>query len=414
MSQEQQVTAPEHEPDAKAVLNGGLGGQATRGKQVVFVLACLGLLGGLGWYFLADNPPAAQQKEAPPTSTYAQEGRQRRSAVGKTFSYAQEKPSERKTFDSPPDEPATATAAPSNSTPETASESHTPTDTPPPPGGEKKTHSVVQRRVFLDRSSSSLSSSQGKGGNSQGGLGLVPKTPATAQGGVFDVYAQQQAASGVGLLAEGGGGSLGAQLAPTQTDSHVAARLFNRDYLLAKGAYIDCVLNTSLNSTVPGMTKCTLTRDVYSDNGATLLLERGSEVTGEYRSNLTQGQARLFVLWDRIKTPHGVVVNLGSPGTDSLGGGGVPGYVETHFWQRFGGAMMLSLIDDVAAYAANRNNSNNNFESSSETAQSMAAEALKNTINIPPTFYKNQGERVGIFIARDLDFSRVYQLQVQQ
>lgn len=105
MSQEQQVSAPEHEPDAKTVLNGGRGGQATRGKQVVFVLVCLGLLGGLGWYFLADNPPAAQQKEAPPTSTYAQEGRQRRSAVGKTFSYAQEKPSERKTFDSPPQPP---------------------------------------------------------------------------------------------------------------------------------------------------------------------------------------------------------------------------------------------------------------------------------------------------------------------
>ncbi|MDA1379467.1 hypothetical protein PCI56_05845 [Plesiomonas shigelloides subsp. oncorhynchi] len=66
-------------------------------------------------------------------------------------------------------------------------------------------------------------------------------------------------------------------LSSTQTESQVAARLFNRDYLLAKGAYIDCVLNTSLNSTVPGMTKCTLTRDVYSDNGVTLLLERGSE-----------------------------------------------------------------------------------------------------------------------------------------
>lgn len=413
MNQEQQTTSPESEPDAKAVLNGGRGGQAARGKQVLFVLLCLGLLGGLGWYFFADTSPAAPQKEAPPTSTYTQEGRQRHSTVGKTFSYEQNKPSERKTFDSPSDESATAAATPSNDTPETAPETYTPTDVPPPPGGEKK-RSIVQRRVLLDRSGASLSGSQGKGGNSQGGLGVVPKTPATAQGGGFDVYAQQQAGRSLGLLAEENTDSLASQLSPTKTDSHIAARLFNRDYLLAKGAYIDCVLNTRLDSTVPGMTKCTLTRDVYSDNGAALLLERGSEVTGEYRANLSQGQARLFVLWDRIKTPHGVVVNLGSPGTDSLGGGGVPGYVNTHFWQRFGGAMMLSLIDDVAAYATNRNHSNNYVESSSETAQSMAAEALKNTINIPPTFYKNQGERVGIFIARDLDFSRVYQLQEQQ
>lgn len=413
MSQEQQATPPESEPDAKAVLNGGRSGQATRGKQVVFFLLCLSLLGGLGWYFFVDDTSTTPQKDAPPTSTYTQEGRQRHNAVGKTFSYEQNKPSERKTFDSPSDEPDTA-ATSSNDTPETVPETHTSTDIPPPPGGEKKARSIVQRHVFLDRSSSSLSSSQAKSGNSQGGLGLAPTAPATAQGGIFDIYAQPQAASNAGLLSERGADSLGDQLSPTKTDSHVAARLFNRDYLLAKGAYIDCVLNTRLDSTVPGMTKCTLTRDVYSDNGATLLLERGSEVTGEYRANLSHGQARLFILWDRIKTPHGVVVNLGSPGTDSLGGGGVPGYVETHFWQRFGGAMMLSLIDDVAAYAANHNHSNNNVERSSETAQSMAAEALKNTLNIPPTFYKNQGERVGIFIARDLDFSRVYQLQVQR
>ncbi|WP_322114486.1 TrbI/VirB10 family protein, partial [Vibrio parahaemolyticus] len=76
-----------------------------------------------------------------------------------------------------------------------------------------------------------------------------------------------------------------------------------------------------MNSTVAGMTKCTLTRNIYSDNGTTLLLERGSELTGEYRANVSQGQSRLFVLWDRVKTPHGVVIDLASPATDSLGAG---------------------------------------------------------------------------------------------
>lgn len=159
------------------------------------------------------------------------------------------------------------------------------------------------------------------------------------------------------------------------------------------------------------MTACVVTRNIYSDNGKVLLVERGSTISGEYQSNMRQGMARIFVLWSRIKTPNGVVINLDSPGTDPLGGAGLPGYIDNHFWQRFGGALMLSLVDDVARYATQGTNNNSgqiNFSSTGEATQNMAAEALKNTINIPPTLYKNQGEQVGVYIARDLDFSSVY------
>lgn len=188
----------------------------------------------------------------------------------------------------------------------------------------------------------------------------------------------------------------------------VASLLPNRDFLLTKGTYLDCVLRSKINSTVPGMTSCYLTKDVYSDNGVTRLLEKGSEVSGEYQANIKQGQARLFVLWDRVKTPYGVVVNLASPASSPLGEGGLGGHVDNHFWQRFGGAMMLSLVDDFVGFAS----TGNDFDNTTGTAQDMAAEALKSTINIAPTFSKNQGARVGIYIARDIDFSKVYQLEV--
>jgi len=201
-------------------------------------------------------------------------------------------------------------------------------------------------------------------------------------------------------------------LSPTQTAMRRASQLGNRNFLLAKGAFIDCALQTRLDSTVPGMTACVVTRNIYSDNGKVLLIERGSTMTGEYQSNMRQGMARIFVLWSRIKTPSGIVVDLDSPGADPLGGAGLPGYVDTHFWQRFGGALMLSLVDDVARGLTNQVNSggNNQFNlnSTGDATQDMAAEALKNTINIPPTLYKNQGEQIGIYVARDLDFSSIY------
>lgn len=281
----------------------------------------------------------------------------------------------------------------------------------PPDNPYDGNYGYATKRIVsqIDKSKSSLSASQGNG--SGGGLQLTPTYPTyptapnanSSSNSYFDTQEDESNNQGIASM-----------LNTNKTQNSVAAVLFNRDYLLAKGAFIDCVLNTSMNSTLAGMTKCTLTRHIYSDNGNTLLLERGSEVTGEYRANVAQGQARLFVLWDRVKTPHGVVVDLASPATDSLGSGGVDGYVDTHFWERFGGAMMLSLVDDLAGYVATSGGKSvNNFESSSDAAQNMAAEALKNTINIPPTFYKNQGERIGIFIARDIDFSKVYQLKAR-
>ncbi|EGU30987.1 channel protein VirB10 [Vibrio ichthyoenteri ATCC 700023] len=298
---------------------------------------------------------------------------------------------------------------------EAAQKSQSKVDTVDGYRGDGASSEIIKTRI-LDKSSKP----QGGGGSGSGQeLGITPNlanlpnpfqqspTQTTSAFGLFDESSEGQG--------QQGGGALSGMLSGTKSPRAVAAMLYNRDFLLAKGVFIDCVLNTSMDSTVAGMTKCTLTRDVFSDNGTTLLLERGSEVTGEYRANFSQGQSRLFVLWDRIKTPHGVIVNLDSPATDSLGAAGVSGHVETHFWARFGGAMMLSLVDDLAAYAAtNGGQSVNNFENSSEAAQTMAAKALEATINIPPTFYKNQGERVGIFIARDIDFSTVYQLRAMQ
>ncbi|MEQ7991675.1 type IV secretion system protein VirB10 [Xanthomonas hortorum] len=235
-------------------------------------------------------------------------------------------------------------------------------------------------------------------------------------GGSQDAGQPAQALTAGGAKSEGSG-PLAGLLSGTQTDPRKASMLGNRNFILAKGSFIDCALQTRLDSTVPGMTACVVTRNIFSDNGKVLLIERGSTVTGEYQSNMRQGMARIYVLWTRVKTPNGVVVNLDSPGSDPLGGAGVPGYVNNHFWKRFGGALMLSLVDDVGRFATQQGGGSNgdqiNFNSTGEATTDMATEALKNTINIPPTLYKNQGEQVGIYIARDLDFSSVYDVQAR-
>ena len=216
-----------------------------------------------------------------------------------------------------------------------------------------------------------------------------------------------------------GGNVLGNRLKSGVYNPSRAAAQGMTDYQLARGTAIPCVLTTKIVTTFPGLTRCQVTRDVYSANGKTLLIERGSTIIGEQTSALMQGQARVFAQWSDLRTPGGAVVKLDSLGADPLGASGHPARVNYHFWRRFGGAILISMIGDLGNYAANRKNGNGdgqtfNFESTSQSAQDMATEALKNSINIPPTGYVNQGTQITVFVARDVDFSDVYEtIQLQ-
>ena len=210
-------------------------------------------------------------------------------------------------------------------------------------------------------------------------------------------------------------GPMADKLRPLRLSAARAGRLGNRDYLLTQGAMIDCVMDTRLVSAQAGMISCYATREARSASGRVSLIDPGTKFVGYQQNVLAQGQPRIGVVWSRLETPEGVIVNLDSPGTGSLGEAGLDGYIDTHFAERFGGAIMVSLIGDLGAWLSNQGgNGNNNtvrFDNTGNAAKDAVTTVLENTINIPPTLYRNQGGRVGIYVARDLDFSSVYALR---
>jgi len=213
-----------------------------------------------------------------------------------------------------------------------------------------------------------------------------------------------------------GAGPIGGLLTPSDTPKVQAGLLGDRNLILPKGRTIDCALTVRVINEVAGMATCVLNSDVYSDNGRVVLLERGSEAVGEYAATMAQGQRRLFLLWTRVKTPTGVVINLNSPAADALGTSGLVGYVDNHWWDRLGAAFLLSLVQDGIGLATatqaggGGGQSLGIYQHSATTGNRMAELILQSTINIKPTLYKNQGDRGTIFVARDLDFSTVYEL----
>lgn len=205
-------------------------------------------------------------------------------------------------------------------------------------------------------------------------------------------------------------GALSGLLTPTATPAARATALPSQRLLLAKGAFIDCTLETAIDSSLPGMTTCITATDTFSVDGTVVLLERGSKLVGETRGQVQQGSARLFVLWTEARTPTGVVVPLASPGMDALGRAGLDGEVERHFWQRFGAAILISLVDG-AVQAAQRSGQTGTVIYDPSSSTGVATEALRGSIGIAPTVTKHQGDRIQILVARDLDFRQVYQLR---
>jgi type IV secretion system protein VirB10 len=206
--------------------------------------------------------------------------------------------------------------------------------------------------------------------------------------------------------------SLNGYLRPTVTPAVLASVLPTRRFLLAKGAFIDCTLETAIDSTLPGMTTCITATDTFSADGSVVLLERGTKLVGETRGQVAQGMSRLFVLWTEARTPTGVVVPLSSPGTDELGRAGLSGDVNRHFFDRFGAAILLTVINGAVQAAVNAQTKNGSVVVSPSATSDVMSEVLRGTINIPPTITKAQGDRIQVFVARDVDFRPVYALKV--
>jgi type IV secretion system protein VirB10 len=200
-------------------------------------------------------------------------------------------------------------------------------------------------------------------------------------------------------------------LKPSVTPAVAASVLPTQRLLLPKGAFIDCTLETAIDSSLPGLTTCITATDTFSADGKVVLLERGTKLVGETRGDVRQGSARVFVLWTEARTPTGVVIPLASPGTDELGRSGLPGTVDNHFLARFGAAILISVIDGAIQAGVSSRSSGGTLIYSPSGSQDIVTEVLKGTVNIPPTVTKQNGDRIQVLVARDLDFRTVYELR---
>lgn len=276
---------------------------------------------------------------------------------------------------------------------------------PPPPEVVEATPEVEPVEQFPARFKSKLiTMDQNLGGNANGSLdGSTSGPPLTVAG--EDKNSQYlSSASAIG-------------------DRAAKARQLNRlDALVPEGTLIPGILETAIVSDLPGQIRAITSQDVYSFDGRRVIIPTGTRLIGEYQSEVTRGQKRIFVVWTRLIRDDGASVRLNSIGADSLGRSGLTGHVDNKFRERFGASILLSIVGGGASYltgygSEQSSGSNNDDaqrgadlarETIAQTFSDMANTVLSENLRIPPTISVPQGERIFIFVRQDLDFSDMY------
>lgn len=213
-------------------------------------------------------------------------------------------------------------------------------------------------------------------------------------------------ATRVAPLPEAGGAATSGQAA--QDTSRARAGAFaNRDTTITQGTLIPAVLESALDSTRPGFARAVVSRDVRGFDGTRILIPRGSRLIGEYGAEAQPGQKRALVTWTRLIRPDGATIAIGSPVADTLGRTGVKARVNTHFFERFSGAILQSALN-IGVNLASRKIGTPTVIALPGSLGGLTAQTIQPQ-QITPTLSVKRGTSISVFVARDLDFTGVEQ-----
>ncbi len=184
-------------------------------------------------------------------------------------------------------------------------------------------------------------------------------------------------------------------------------------YQLMAGTLLSAAMVTGLNSDLPGECIATITEPVYDTvTGRTLLIPQGSRLLGQYNSEVTYGQSRILLVWNRIVMPDGSSIVLDRlPATDPQGYAGVSDRVDNHWSKLLAGAALSTLLGVGAELGSQNDGLSGTGQQTVVVATSRSAEDSLNQVgqqitrrnlNVQPTLTVRPGFPVRVIVNKDL------------
>jgi type IV secretion system protein VirB10 len=201
----------------------------------------------------------------------------------------------------------------------------------------------------------------------------------------------------------------------------------DRAHTIAQGKLLSAVLETAINTEIPGFVRAIISRDVYAEAGNQILVPRGSRLFGTYSSKITRGQGRVEIAWTRLIRPDGVDMSVSFNASDQFGRSGIPGDVDNKYSALVANSMLTSILAVGGVSAAQKllgsgsqlNTTTTNPTQGTTTTTGSAAnqaiydvsktiidtvgQVIGSTLNSNPVIRVPQGTRITVVVNSDIN-----------
>ena len=183
-------------------------------------------------------------------------------------------------------------------------------------------------------------------------------------------------------------------------------------YEVKTGTYIPITLVGGINSDLPGHLVAIVREDIYDTNTGTVkIIPAGSRLFGTFSSEVSWGQTRVQVVFNRLTLPNGKSINLGAMGAADLAGqSGLTGDVNMHLGKVIGSIIMAGVVGGADGALTNNGNhrkdENSALSKGGEEAGKTAIETVdkytSKILDVQPTITVKPGTRGTIVVEEDI------------
>lgn len=198
----------------------------------------------------------------------------------------------------------------------------------------------------------------------------------------------------------------------------------DRVHAINQGKLLTAILETAINTEIPGSVRAIVSRDVYGESGNDVLIPRGSRLYGSYSTKVTRGQGRVDISWTRLIRSDGVDLAIAFKASDQFGRSGISGVVDNKYGSVITNSLLTSILAVGGAVAAQKAIGGNNSTSATTTAgvttvsgnassQAVAdvtktivntvSQIVGDSLNLTPVITVPQGTKITVVVNADMN-----------